>query len=119
MNVSCLQEHLAKGLGIVGRAVAARSTLPITANVLLATEEGRLKLAATNLEIAISAWVPAQVEEEGEITVPDLIAYTESRRRGNPWRAYARDPLDVVNPKGRRYTTVRPRAPILYKRLSR
>ena len=70
MNVSCLQEHLAKGLGIVGRAVAARSTLPITANVLLATEEGRLKLAATNLEIAISAWVPAQIEEEGAITIP-------------------------------------------------
>ncbi len=70
MNISCLQEHLAKGLGIVGRAVAARSTLPITANVLLAADEGRLKLAATNLEIALSAWVGAQIEEEGAITVP-------------------------------------------------
>ncbi len=70
MNVSCLQEHLSKGLGIVGRAVATRSTLPITANVLLATEEGRLKLAATNLEIALSCWIGAQVEEEGSITVP-------------------------------------------------
>src|SRR3972149_1138444 len=70
MNVSCLQEHLAKGLGIVGRAVATRSTLPITANVLIATEEGRLKLAATNLEIALSCWIGAEVEEEGAITVP-------------------------------------------------
>src|SRR3990170_4732622 len=70
MNISCLQEHLTKGLGIVGRAVAARSTLPITANVLLATDAGRLKLAATNLEIALSCWVGAQVEEEGAITVP-------------------------------------------------
>ena len=70
MNISCLQEHLAKGLSVVGRAVAARSTLPITANVLLATEQGRLKLAATNLEIALSCWVGAQVEEEGAITVP-------------------------------------------------
>ena len=69
MNVSCLQEHLAKGLSIVSRAVAARSTLPITANILLTTEEGRLKLSATNLEIALSAWVPAQVEEEGAITI--------------------------------------------------
>ena len=58
MNVSCLQEHLAKGLSIVGRAVAVRSTLPITANILLTTEEGRRKLSATNLEIALSAWVP-------------------------------------------------------------
>ena len=70
MNVSAMQEHLAKGLGIVGRAVATRSTLPVTANVLLATEGGRLKLAATNLEIALSCWVGAQVEEEGAITVP-------------------------------------------------
>ena len=73
MNVSCLQEHLAKGLGIVGRAVAVRSTLPITANILLSTEEGRLKLAATNLEIALSCWVGAQVEEEGAITVPSRL----------------------------------------------
>ncbi len=70
MNVSCLQEHLAKGLGIVGRAVALRSTLPITSNILLTSEEGRLKLSATNLEIALSCWVGAQVEEEGAITVP-------------------------------------------------
>jgi DNA polymerase-3 subunit beta len=70
MNVSCLQENLAKGLGIVGRAVAARSTLPITANVLIASDEGRLKLAATNLEIALSCWIGAQVEEEGALTVP-------------------------------------------------
>ena len=70
MNISCLQEHLAKGLGIVGRAVALRSTLPITSNILLTSEEGRLKLSATNLEIALSCWVGAQVEEEGAITVP-------------------------------------------------
>lgn len=70
MNLSCLQEHLAKGLGIVGRAVATRSTLPITSNVLLSTDDGRLKLAATNLEIALSCWIGAQIEEEGAITVP-------------------------------------------------
>ncbi len=70
MNLTLLQEHLAKGLGIVGRAVATRTTLPITNNVLLATDGGRLKLAATNLEIAVSCWIGAQVEEEGAITVP-------------------------------------------------
>ncbi|MCH8900910.1 MAG: DNA polymerase III subunit beta [Chloroflexi bacterium] len=70
MKISCLQEHLAKGLGIVGRAVATRSTLPITANVLLSSDEGRLKLSATNLEIALSCWIGAEVETEGAITVP-------------------------------------------------
>jgi len=70
MRVSCLQENLAKGLSIVGRAVAARSTLPVLGNVLLATDNGRLKLAATNLEIGITCWIGAKVEEEGAITVP-------------------------------------------------
>jgi DNA polymerase-3 subunit beta len=70
MKLSCLQENLNRGLGVVGRAVATRTTLPITNNVLLATEKSRLKLVATNLEMAISCWIGAKVEEEGAITVP-------------------------------------------------
>ena len=70
MKLSCLQENLSKGLGIVGRAVATRTTLPITQNILIATDQSRLKLAATNLEMAICCWVGAKVEEEGAITVP-------------------------------------------------
>ena len=70
MRLSCLQENLNKGLSVVGRAVATRTTLPITNNVLLAVDQSRLKLAATNLEMAISCWIGAKVEEEGTITVP-------------------------------------------------
>jgi len=70
MKLSCLQENLSKGLWIVSRAVAIRSTLPITQNVLIATDQSRLKLAATNLEVAISCWVGAKIEEEGAITIP-------------------------------------------------
>jgi len=70
MKLSCLQENLNKGLSIVGRAVAARTTLPITSNVLLTAEQSRLKLVATNLEMAISYWIGAKVEEEGTITIP-------------------------------------------------
>src|SRR3990172_10270756 len=70
MQISCLQENLNKGLAIVGRAVAVRSTLPQASHVLLASDEGRLKLVATNLEIATTCWIGAQVEEDGAITVP-------------------------------------------------
>lgn len=70
MKVTCLQENLAKGLGVVARAVAARTTLPITQHVLLSTEGGRLKLAATNMEIALSCWIGAKVEDEGAVTLP-------------------------------------------------
>ena len=70
MKISCLQENLNRGLAIVQRAVATRTTLPITNNVMLTTENGQLKLSATNLEIAITTWVGADIEEEGSITVP-------------------------------------------------
>lgn len=70
MKISCLQENLAKGLSVVGRAVGTRSTLPQASHVLLASDEGRLKLVATNLEIAITCWIGAQVEEEGAVTIP-------------------------------------------------
>jgi DNA polymerase-3 subunit beta len=70
MKISCLQENLAKGLATVGRAVASRSTLPVLANILLQSDGGRLRLAATNFEIGINCWIGARVEEEGSITVP-------------------------------------------------
>lgn len=70
MRLSCLQENLSRGLGIVGSAVAARTTYPVMQNVLITTDNARLKLAATNQEIAISTWIGAQIEEEGEVTIP-------------------------------------------------
>ena len=70
MKASVTQQHLAHGLSIVSRAVSPRSTLPVLANVLVATDEGRLRLSATNLELGITCWIPAQIQEEGSITVP-------------------------------------------------
>jgi DNA polymerase-3 subunit beta len=85
MNVSVMQENLARGLQTVSRAVSSRATLPVLANVLLRTENAGLKLTATNLEIGISCWVPGKVESEGEITVPaklitDLVASLPNQR---------------------------------------
>ena len=70
MKLSCLQENLHRGLNIVGRAVATKSALPITSNVLMATDQGMLKLTGTNLEIAITTWIGAMIETEGETTLP-------------------------------------------------
>lgn len=70
MKVSVLQENLAHGLSIVSRAVSPRSTLPVLANVLLATDDGRLRLSATNLELGITCWIGAKIEAEGSTTVP-------------------------------------------------
>jgi DNA polymerase-3 subunit beta len=70
MKVIVLQENLARGLSIVSRAVSPRSTLPVLANVLVATDGGRLRLSATNLELGITCWIGAKIQEEGSTTVP-------------------------------------------------
>ena len=70
MKLSVMQENLARGLQVVSRAVSTRSTLPVLNNVLLRTEDGGLKLTATNLEIGMTYWVPGKVDTGGAITVP-------------------------------------------------
>ena len=70
MKLSCAQENLSKGLAIAGRAVPNRSPLPSALNVLLTTDGGRLKISGTNLEISMTTWIAASVEEEGTVAVP-------------------------------------------------
>ncbi|MFW6110152.1 MAG: DNA polymerase III subunit beta [Patescibacteria group bacterium] len=70
MKLTVLQENLAEALSTVTRVVSSTGSLPVLSNVLLEASEGRLKLAATDLETGVVSWVGAQVEEEGSITVP-------------------------------------------------
>lgn len=70
MRVSCMQDKLARGISTVNRAVASRSTLPVLSNIFIGTDRGQLKICATNLEISITTWVEANVEEGGSTTVP-------------------------------------------------
>lgn len=83
MHVKATQENFAKGLQMVSRVATTRSSLPILANILVATESGRLKLAATDLEIGVTTWLGAKVSEEGAITLParllvDVVANTNN-----------------------------------------
>src|SRR6266487_96827 len=70
MKVTVTAGNLGQGLQVVSRAVSSRTTLPILNNVLLQTGETGLQLTATNLEIGIRQVIPAEVQEEGGITVP-------------------------------------------------
>lgn len=70
MKVSVLKENLSKTLGITSHAVNNRNNLEILSNVLLKTEDGQLKVEATNLEIGITCYIGARIEKEGAITVP-------------------------------------------------
>lgn len=85
MKVICTQENLSRALGIVSQSVGTDTTLPVLANVLLQTENGRLKLAATDLETGINVLIGGKVEEEGTVTIPAklLAEYVKSLPTGN------------------------------------
>ncbi len=85
MQVSITQENLHKALSIVSRVVGNKTTLPVLGNVLLRTQDNRLKLAATNLEIGVTYWIGAKVETDGDITIPAklLSEYVSNLPSGN------------------------------------
>lgn len=74
MNFSCTQQNISKALNTVSRFTGGKTTtLPILNNILLTTDNGRLKLSATNLEIGINTWIGAKVEAEGSYTLPSKL----------------------------------------------
>lgn len=70
MEIQILQENLLKGLSNVIRIISTKPQLPILQNVVLMTEQGRVKLAATNLETTEICWLGAKIESEGGVCVP-------------------------------------------------
>ena len=70
MQITSPQDNLLRALRTVGRAVPARAALPITQNVLIETEDARLKVSATDLALSIRTWTTAQIYETGSLTLP-------------------------------------------------
>ncbi|MBD3282532.1 MAG: DNA polymerase III subunit beta, partial [Candidatus Portnoybacteria bacterium] len=70
MKIICLQKNLKKGLDIAQNIVGKNLTLPILNNILLSAEKKKLKISATDLEIAITTNIPCKVDKEGSITIP-------------------------------------------------
>lgn len=73
MIITANKQNLIKIVSILERIISRNPSLPILNNILLKTENGRLKLIATNLEIGISGLLGAKIEENGEIAVPARI----------------------------------------------
>ncbi len=70
MNISVLQDNLAKAVSSVSKFSDAGRTLPVLANILLEADGSRLRLAATNLQMSITMWIGAKVDQPGAITLP-------------------------------------------------
>ncbi|OGE88314.1 MAG: DNA polymerase III subunit beta [Candidatus Doudnabacteria bacterium RIFCSPLOWO2_02_FULL_49_13] len=73
MKITCTRDNLKKGLFAVSRIVGSGNPLQVLNNILIKTDEGRVKLSSTNLEIGVNTWVGGKIEEEGAITVPARI----------------------------------------------
>jgi len=70
MKIICTKENLKKGLFMVSRVVGNNNPLQVLNNILLKTDQGRVKLSSTNLEIGVNTWVGGKVDKEGALTVP-------------------------------------------------
>lgn len=70
MDLKVTQENLNKALSNVARIASSKTTLPILNNILLQTVDNRLKLSATNLDIAISQHIGTKINKEGSLTIP-------------------------------------------------
>jgi len=73
MKLICTKENLKRGLFAVSRVVGSGNPLQVLNNILIKTDEGRIKLSSTNLEIGVNTWIGGKIEEEGSLTVPSKL----------------------------------------------
>src|SRR4029079_14726548 len=70
MRFTISREKLQDALTAVTASVPAKTTLPVLANVLLETTDRGVRFSATDLDIAVTTEVSADVETAGAVTVP-------------------------------------------------
>lgn len=73
MIITINQKQLKENLMITEKIISHNLSLPILQNIVLKTEQGRVKIISTNLEIGVNCWLGAKIEEEGEIAIPAKI----------------------------------------------
>jgi DNA polymerase III subunit beta len=70
MRLTISREKLQEGLTAVGASIPSKTTLPVLANILLETTDKGIRLSGTDLDIAVSTEVSADVEVAGAVTIP-------------------------------------------------
>ena len=80
LKITIDQALLLKALAHTQSIVERRQTIPVLSNVLIETNKKGISLKATDNEIEIAEIVPAEVEEEGAITIPAHKLYDIVRR---------------------------------------
>src|SRR3990170_8468729 len=70
MKLTIARERLQEGLVAVAASVPAKTTLPVLANILVEATKDGVRLSGTDLDVAVSTVVPAEVDTEGAVTLP-------------------------------------------------
>ena len=70
LKITCPRDELIRQLSIVSRAASTRTTVQVLAGILLRAEEGKLELAATDMELSLRTSLAADVDTEGAVVVP-------------------------------------------------
>ncbi len=73
MKAVILKDHLAQKVSFINHGVSPRNQLPVLLNIYIEARKGTLTLKSTDLEIGLETNLPANVIEEGSITVPAKI----------------------------------------------
>ncbi len=70
MKFKINKEHFSTGLKQVSNVVSSKPQMPVLNNVLIKAENGKVLLTTTNLDLGIRCSITADIEEDGEITLP-------------------------------------------------
>ena len=92
MKAKCLQEVIHRALQITSRVTPGRTSMPILQNTLIQAEGEMLHLVATNLEMTVRMSLPATIEREGSLAVPNQLL-------GDFISALPRDVVELEQPE--------------------
>ena len=70
MKITISKEELAQGVQTIQSALSSRTTLPILLNFLMETEDKKVKVVSTDLEMGVKHYIKADIENDGSITIP-------------------------------------------------
>lgn len=70
MKIKINKGDLLTGIQVVQNVIPTRATLPVLSNFLIETQKEKIKIIATDLDLGILTNVPAEIQEEGGITIP-------------------------------------------------
>lgn len=70
MKFKVEKDNLIAAIQTVQNIITSKSALPILSNILIETQQGGIRLTATDLDIGITCVIPVDIQEQGAITIP-------------------------------------------------